>query len=330
MAEILVVGRIASEGMAILEARSDHDIRVVVDDDQGAIVAAARTANAILVRTTPIGADVIEAAAGLRVISRHGVGYDNVDVRALNARGIPLAIAANANRISVAEHTMAMLLTLAKAAVPHDAAVRAGHWAIRGEVLAFEIFKKRLLLLGFGRIGREVAVRARAFGMTVSVHDPFVEPAALAEFGCSGAGELDAAIAEADVISLHLPLDEATRHVIDARRLALMRPSAILLNTARGGLIDEVALAASLASGKLRGAGIDVFADEPPAPDNPLLLQKKALLSPHNAGVTEESMVNMATEAATNSLDVLDGRLDPAVIVNLDAVRPDAAGKVPA
>ena len=324
MAEILVVGRIAPEGMAILEARSDHDVRVVVDNDPGAIVAAAGTANAILVRTTPIGADVIEAATGLRVVSRHGVGYDNVDVRALNARGIPLAIAANANRISVAEHTMAMLLTLAKAAVPHDAAVRAGNWAIRSDVLAFEIFGKRLLLVGFGRIGREVALRARAFGMTVVVHDPFVDPAALAELGCSAAVDLDAAIAEADVISLHLPLDETTRHVIDARRLALMRPSAILLNTARGGLVDEAALAAALASGKLRGAGIDVFADEPPAPDNPLLIQKTALLSPHNAGVTVESMVNMATEAATNCLDVLDGRLDPAVIVNLDAV-----GKVP-
>ena len=321
MAEILVVGRIVPEGMAILEARPEHDVRVVVDDDQGAILAAARTANAILVRTTPIGAAVIKAAAGLRVVSRHGVGYDNVDVHALNARGIPLAIAANANRISVAEHTMAMLLTLAKAALSHDAAVRAGNWAIRGEVLGFEIFAKRLLLVGFGRIGREVAVRAKAFGMTVAVHDPFVDPAALAALGCSAAADLDAAIAEADAISLHLPLDATTRHVIDARRLALMRPTAILLNTARGGLIDEVALAAALAAGKLRGAGIDVFADEPPEPDNPLLHEKKALLSPHNAGVTAESMVNMATEAATNILDVLDGRLDPAVIVNLDAVR---------
>lgn len=320
MAEILVVGRIAAEGMAILEGRPDHDVRVVADDDPAALLAAARTAHGILMRTTPIGVDVIEAAAGLRVVSRHGVGYDNVAVGALNARGIPLAIAANANRVSVAEHTMTLLLALAKAAVAHDAAVRAGNWQMRAEVMAFELFRKRLLLLGFGRIGREVAIRARAFGMSVMVHDPFVDPAALGEVGCGVADDLDSAIAEADAISLHLPLSEATRHVIDARRLALMRPSAILLNTARGGLIDEVALAASLAAGALRGAGIDVFADEPPEPDNPLLAQKNALLSPHNAGVTVESMVNMATEAATNLLDVLDGRLDPAVIVNLDAV----------
>jgi D-3-phosphoglycerate dehydrogenase len=321
MAEVLVVGRIKPEGMAILEARPDFVIRVVDDSDPRAILEAARRADAILVRTTPIGADVIAAATKLRVVSRHGVGYDNVDVAALNARGIPLAIAANANRISVAEHTMAMLLTLAKAAVPHDQAVRAGNWAIRNQHLAFEVFDKQLLLVGFGRIGREVAMRARAFGMAVAVHDPFVDPAALADLGCTAAPSLDMAIAAADVISLHLPFSAATRHVIDARRLALMRPTAILLNTARGGLIDEVALASALASGALRGAGIDVFADEPPTADNPLLGQPNALLSPHNAGVTDESMVRMATEAASNILAVLDGTLDPGVIVNLDAVR---------
>lgn len=321
MLEVVVVGRIKPEGMAVLEARSGLGVRVVDGDDPATLLDAVATAAAILVRTTPIGADVIAAASALRVVSRHGVGYDNVDVAALNARGIPLAIAAAANRISVAEHALAMLLTLAKAALPHDAAVRAGNWAIRNELRAFEIFGKRLLLVGFGRIGREVASRARAFGMDVAVHDPYVDPAALADLGCSAAPSLDTAIAEADAISLHLPLTAATRHVIDARRLALMKPGALLVNTARGGLIDEQALARALAAGSLRGAGIDVFADEPPRPDNPLLAAPNALLSPHNAGVTDESMVRMATEAAQNILDVLDGTLDPGVIVNLDAVQ---------
>jgi len=321
MVEILVVGRIKPEGLAILAARPGIELRALDGDDPAAVLAAAATAAAILVRTTPIDADVIAAAPKLRVVSRHGVGYDNVDLAALNARGIPLAIAADANRISVAEHALAMLLALAKAAVPHDAAVRAGNWAIRNEFRAFEIFGKRLLLVGFGRIGREVASRARAFGMTVAVHDPYVDPAALADLGCQVAPSLDAAIAEADAISLHLPLTEATRHLIDARRLAQMKPGAILINTARGGLIDEAALAAALAAGRLRGAGIDVFAAEPPRPDNPLLAAPNALLSPHNAGVTDESMVRMATEAAQNILDVLDGELDPGVIVNLDAVQ---------
>ncbi len=320
MVEVLVIGRIKPEGLAVLEAREGLSVRFADEHDPAAVLDAARTADAILVRTAPICADVIAAARHLRVVSRHGVGFDNVDMAALDARRIPLAIAVNANRVSVAEHTMAMLLCLAKACPTHDAAVRGGDWAIRNRFLAFELMDKQLLLVGFGRIGSEVAKRAQAFGMRVVVHDPFVDAAVLDGLGCGVAPDLDRALPGADVVSLHLPLSEATRHVIDDRRLALMKSSAILLNTARGGLVDEVALAAALAAGRLRGAGIDVFADEPPRSDNPLLATGNALLSPHNAGVTDESMVRMATEAATNILDVLDGRLDPAVIVNLAAL----------
>jgi D-3-phosphoglycerate dehydrogenase len=325
MPEILVVGHIKREGLAVLEARPQLNIRVVDERRRGEVLAAAPMATAILARTAPIDRAVITAARNLEVVSRHGVGYDNVDVAALNERRIPLAIAANANRVSVAEHALTMLLVLAKDAVAHDHAVRTGNWLIRNEVRAFELMARRLLLLGFGRIGREVAVRARAFGMRVDVFDPYVEEESLAAVGASKAADLDAAIAAADAVSLHLPLNDATRHVIDARRLALMRPRALLVNTARGGLIDEAALATALGEGRLGGAGIDVFAEEPPPADSPLLKAPRLLLSPHNAGVTDESMIRMATEAATNILDVLDGRLDPAVIVNLEAVAGEAA-----
>jgi D-3-phosphoglycerate dehydrogenase len=325
MPEILVVGHIKREGLAVLEARPQLNIRVVDERRRGEILAAAPMATAILARTAPIDRAVITAARNLEVVSRHGVGYDNVDVAALNERRIPLAIAANANRVSVAEHALTMLLVLAKDAVAHDHAVRTGNWLIRNEIRAFELMARRLLLLGFGRIGREVAVRARAFGMRVDVFDPYVEEESLAAVGASKAADLDAAIAATDAVSLHLPLNDATRHVIDARRLALMRPRALLVNTARGGLIDEAALATALGEGRLGGAGIDVFAEEPPPADSPLLKAPRLLLSPHNAGVTDESMIRMATEAATNILDVLDGRLDPAVIVNLEAVAGEAA-----
>ncbi len=316
MSDVLVIGTIRPEGLAVLDARPDIRLHSLAETDRAGLLEAVGKATAILVRTSRIDRGVIEAAPGLRVVSRHGVGYDNVDLEALNERRIPLAIAANANRVSVAEHTLFMLLALAKQAVPHDAAVRGGNWAIRNRVAAFELAGRTLLLLGFGRIGREVALRARAFGMKVEVLDPFVDDADLAASGCVRAAGLEAALAHAHAVSLHLPLTPATRHIIDAEKLALMRPDALLINTARGGLIDEAALARALGEGRLGGAGIDVFEDEPPGTGNPLLAAPRALLSPHSAGVTDESMVRMATEAAANIVDVLDGRLDPAVIVN--------------
>ena len=316
MPDVLVIGTIRPEGLAVLEGHPDIRPHLLAEADRAGLVEAAGKAAAILVRTSRIDRGIIEAAPDLKVVSRHGVGYDNVDLDALNERRIPLAIAANANRVSVAEHALFMMLALAKQAVPHDAGVRGGNWAIRNRVAAFELAGRTLLLLGLGRIGREVALRARAFGMKVEVLDPFVDDAGLAASGCVRATGLEAALGRADVVSLHLPLSAATRHIIDAEKLALMRPEALLINTARGGLIDEAALARALAEERLGGAGIDVFEDEPPGADNPLLAAPRTLLSPHSAGVTDESMVRMATEAATNIVDVLDGRLDPAVIVN--------------
>jgi D-3-phosphoglycerate dehydrogenase len=320
MDEVLVVGHIKAEGMAVLERRTGVRVTVVDEARRSEIIDAAAAATAILARTAPIDAAVIGAAPRLRVVSRHGVGYDNVDVAALNARRIPLAISATANAVSVAEHAMTMLLMLAKDGLGHDAAVRAGNWRFRNEMRAFELMGRRLLLVGFGRIGREVAIRARAFGMAIDVFDPFLDAAALTETGAELVSDLDEALARADAVSLHLPLNAATRNLIDARRLKLMRREALLVNTARGGLIDEAALAAALHAGEIRGAGLDVFADEPPATDSPLFAAPRLLVSPHNAGVTDESMVRMATEAATNILAVLDGKLERGVIVNLDAI----------
>ncbi|MEZ5863799.1 MAG: hydroxyacid dehydrogenase [Geminicoccaceae bacterium] len=276
MADVLVIGTIRPEGLAVLEGRADIRLTKLAETDRAGLLEAAGRASAILVRTSRVDRAVIEAAPGLKVVSRHGVGYDNVDLEALNERRIPLAIAANANKVSVAEHALFMMLALAKQGVAHDTAVRGGEWAIRNRFAAVDLAGRTLLLLGFGRIGGEVAVRARAFGMTVEVFDPYVDDRSLAECGCRRATELESALREADVVSLHLPLSAATRHIIDAAKLALMRPTALLINTARGGLIDEPALARALTEGRLGGAGIDVFEDEPPDPANPLLAAPRA------------------------------------------------------
>jgi D-3-phosphoglycerate dehydrogenase len=273
-------------------------------------------ADAVVVRTNPVTAAMIDAAPSLKVVSRHGVGYDNVDLDALNRRGIPLMLAVNANRVAVAEHAFAMLLELFKHGRTFDAAVRAGDWASRNRLVPLELAGKTLLLLGFGRIGREVARRARAFGMRVLAHDPLLPPETIVEAGCEPAPDLMAALGQADAVSLHLPLGPGTRGLIGRERLRAMRRDAVLVNTARGGLVDEAALAEALREGRIRAAALDVLADEPPPADHPLLGLDSCLLSPHVAGTTAEAMVRMAEESVANALAGLEGRLDPAVVVN--------------
>ena len=317
MADVLVIGTIRPEGLAVFEGRRDIRLTKLAETDRAGLLDAAGRASAILVRTSRVDRAVIEAAPGLKVVSRHGVGYDNVDLAALNARRIPLAVAASANMISVAEHAIFMMLELAKAGRAHDRAVRADEWTpIRKRVLAFEPYERRLLIVGLGRIGRQVARRAQGFGMRTVAIDPHVAEGVFAAHGCERVEDLDRGLAEADIVSLHLPLSEATRNLIDGRRLGLMKPDALLINTARGGLIDEQALARALRDGTIGGAGIDVLEAEPPPADHPLFGLENVLLSPHNAGVTTQSMKRMGSEAAANIAAVLDGRLDPAVIVN--------------
>ena len=316
LAVVLVVGRVRPEGLRLLEARADVSVEVLEEPSAETILEAMPRANALVVRTAPITAAMIDAVPGLKVVSRNGVGYDNVDLPALNRRRIPLAVAATANRVAVAEHAFHMLLELAKHGRAFDAAVRRSDWGARHGRVPVELAGRTLLVVGFGRIGRELASRARAFGMRVLAHDPFVPESVMAEAGCEPAADLDAALTESHAVSLHLPLGEATRGLIGRERLRLMRRDALLVNTARGGLVDEAALAEALREGEIAGAGLDVFEDEPPPPDHPLLGLQNVLLSPHVAGVTQEASVRMAVESAENALAGLDGRLDPTTVVN--------------
>lgn len=315
MARVLVVGRIAEDGLAVLRD-AGHEVVTLEEGDAAALDAALPGTEAILVRTMRLQPEQLDRATGLRIVSRHGVGYDNVPIDHLTARGVPLAIAASANKVAVAEHAFWMILELLKRGREHDRAVRAGDWGFRARNAALEAAGRRLLLVGCGRIGSELGRRAVAFAMSVAVHDPY---AAAVPFALEP--DLDAALARADVVSLHLPLTTATRGLISRARLALLQPHAILVNTARGGLVDEVALAEALRAGRLRGAGIDVFADEPPATEHPLLDLPNVLLTPHSGGITAESAVRMAIEAARNIVDHLAGRLDPAVCVNPSVLR---------
>jgi D-3-phosphoglycerate dehydrogenase len=316
MPHVLVVGPLRPEGRELLERRPGLTFEILEQPTASSIMAAMPETDAIVLRTAPITAAMIEAAPHLKVISRHGVGYDNVDMAAMNARRIPMALAVSSNRVAVAEHAFLMLLELLKHGRAFDRAVRADDWGSRFRLIPLELAGRTLLIVGFGRIGREVAVRARAFGMRVLVSDPFVPAATIRAAGCEPVPELTAALPQADAVSLHLPLSAETRGLIGVEQLRAMRRDAVLINTARGGLVDETALCMALREGWIAAAGLDVLAEEPPPRDHPLFEAPNLLLSPHVAGMTLEAIIRMATESVGNALAGLDGRLDPACLAN--------------
>jgi D-3-phosphoglycerate dehydrogenase len=269
-----------------------------------------------------IDAALIARAPRLDLVARHGVGYDNVDVAALTARGIPLALVGDANALTVAEHTLYLMLAVAKRGIVRDRAVREGSWHGGAGGLGFELSGRTVLVVGLGRIGTRVARLCGAFGMTVLANDPYVSDETFAEFGATRVATLHEGLRAADVVTLHVPLNDETRHLIAAAELAAMPAHAILLNTSRGGVVDEAALAEALAAGAIAGAGLDVFAAEPTPPANPLLARDDVVLSPHFAGFTEECWERMSLRCAQNVLDAFAGRLDPAVVVNPKVMAP--------
>lgn len=320
MARVLVAGRIHPDGTAIL-----HEAGLEIDlfTDPGAALPPEllAQADALLIRYGVLHAADLDGMARLRVVSRHGVGCDNLPVAELAARGVPVTIVGAVTAVSVAEQVLAMLLALSKRIGDYDAAVRAGEWNIRDTLSPRELAGQRLLLLGFGRIGREVAKRARAFEMQVAVHDPLVTPEVIAEAGCTAVADWRAELPRADALTLHLPLKPETQGLIGVAELAMLPPHALVINAARGGMVDEVALHAAL-SGRMAagGAGLDCFAIEPVPPSHPLLALPNVLTSPHSASLTAQAARRMSMVAAQNVVAGLAGTLDPALIFNRKAL----------
>jgi len=314
--KLLIVEPFHAEGMKLIKARSDVAYEIIEAPSEAELMARIRDVDGVTLRTARLPAAVIERAERLKVVARHGVGYDNVDLEALNRRRIPLAITADANAISVAEHAMFLMLALAKRGVANDRATREGSWAVRNRLDRVDLYGQHVLVIGFGRIGREVALRCEAFGMQVSVHDPYVGHESIGRAGHHPVDDFRALLPEVDVLSVHVPLNGETSHMIGAVELAALPAHALVLNVSRGGIVDETALIEALRTDQIRGAGLDVFEDEPPARDNPLLGLDNVVLSPHAAGLTQQSAVRMAVSTARNVLAGLDGTLDPAMVVN--------------
>ena len=320
MPKVLIIQPFHEDGMKLFEARPDVAYEVV----EGALDELAykiAEADGVTIRTTPLPAEVLDCAQRLKVVSRHGVGYDNIDVDALTRRRIPLAIAADANATAVAEHTLYFMLALAKQGLRYDRATREGRWAVRNSLEAVDLMGRRVLVMGFGRIGREVARRCAAFGMAVMVYDPYVQANVIEAAGdYRSVPDFEAALPETDVLTVHMPLGADSRGLIGAAELAALPAHAFVINAARGGIIDEAALHDALTSGKIAGAGLDVFDREPPPDDHPLFALPNLILTPHSAGLSKEAAVRMAISTARNVLAGIDGKLDPSMVVNREVL----------
>ena len=314
--KVLVLGALHPEGMALFEDRDDVEVEILHDVSEENLLRHVPGTHGIAVRVARITRSIIEAAGCLEVVSRHGVGYDSVDVEACTDNGVRLTIAPRSNAPSVAEQAMMFLLALAKQVAVYDPLVRRGDWDDRFRTQPIDLDGRTLLVVGLGRIGSRVVRRARAFDMRVLGYDPYIAPEAIRAMGAEPVADYRAVLGEVDAVTVHCPRNDETLDMIGAAALAALRPGALVVNCARGGLVDEAALVAAIRSGHIAGAGMDVFDVEPPAADHPFFQEPRILMTPHSAGASLESLKRAAVQTVENILATFDGTLDPAVVVN--------------
>ena len=314
--KILVVQGLHEQGLQMLKNRTDIEFNVLMSDDENEILEAAKDVNGITVRTAKISSRIIEAANKLQVVSRHGVGYDSIDLVSLNNKKIPLTIAAHSNMISVAEQAMFFLLALSKNVFYYDDFTRKGDWTNRWDVKAWDLAQKNILVIGFGRIGSNFVKRALAFDMNVYVYDPYVEKEKVKISGAIPVDNISENLQKMDAVTLHCPKNDETTNLFTKKEFNLMKKSSFIINCARGGILNEEDLYEALKDENISGAGLDVFDVEPTPSSNPLFKLNNVILSPHIAGVTVESTVRMATETVQNVLDVLDDKVNQSVVIN--------------
>jgi len=318
--KVLVVQGLHEQGLEMLKQRSDIEFNVLLSDDENEILEAAKDVNGITVRTAQITEKIINSSKNLQVISRHGVGYDSINLKSLNNKKIPLTIAAHSNMISVSEQAMFFLLALNKNVFYYDDFTRKGDWTNRWDVKAWDLAGKNIMVIGFGRIGSNFVKRALAFDMNVYVYDPYIDHEKIKKSGAIPIQNFKNNLSKMDAITLHCPKNEETTNLFTKKEFQTMKKSAFIINCARGGILNEDDLYEALLNEKIAGAGLDVFDVEPTPSSNPLFKLKNVILSPHIAGVTVESTVRMATETVQNVLDVFDNKVNKSVIVNLEEI----------
>ena len=318
MKKILIIQPIHEEGINLLKDNSNFEYEVVDNIDTEFLKSKIKDCDGISIRTAKLSGDVIEAANNLKIISRHGVGYDNIDLEVSKKKDITLAITATANAVAVAEHVMFMILNISKRGSMYDDTVKSGKFNERNKLpKTVELWNKNILIAGFGRIGQALIKRCLGFEMNVFVFDPFVSKEFIEKRGGTKVDNLSETSKDMDAMSLHIPLNDETKNIINYELLKSMKKNCIIINAARGGIVNEVDLDRALNENLIFGAGLDVFETEPPAENNPLLKNKKVFLSPHTAAFTEECMTRMGKETIQNIFDFFDGNLENSKKVKL-------------
>ena len=316
--KILIIQPIHSAVIKLLEDNSDYDFEIVENTDNEFLKSKIKDCDGVSIRTAKLAGEVIDSSTQLKIISRHGVGYDNIDLESTKKNNITLAITATANAVAVAEHVMFMLLNISKKGNMYDETVKSGKFSDRNKLpKTVELWNKNILIAGFGRIGQALIKRCHGFEMKVFVYDPFVSKEIIEKNGGIKVDSLEEASKNMDAISLHVPLNEKTKNIINYDLLKNMKKNCIIVNAARGGVINEADLDKALNENLIFGAGLDVFEIEPPDSNNPLLKNNKVFLSPHTAAFTEECMIRMGKETAQNIIDFFDNKLDKSKIVKL-------------
>ena len=316
--KILIIQKVHEKGMELINNHPNFDVEVTDDTSVENLKSKIKDCDGASIRIAKLSGEVINEAKNLKIISRHGVGYDNIDLKTAKERDIKIAITANANAVTVAEHVMFVLLNIAKRRELYHTTVKEGNFKDRNKLpKTIEVWKKNFLIMGFGRIGKALIKRCLGFEMNVYVYDPFVDKDIIDKLGGEKVNNIEEAVKTMDVISLHMPLTDKTENLINYNLLKTMKKNCIIINAARGGIINEEDLNKALNEDLIFGAGIDVFKKEPPENDNPLLKNDKVYLSPHTAAFTDECMTRMGVETIQNIIDYFDDTLEKSKIVRL-------------
>ncbi len=320
MSKIAIVDKIHSDGIKLLEKNHKFQYEVIEDLSKKNLISKLPAFDGITLRRGKIDSEILEKCKNLKVISRHGVGYDNVDIKFLKKNNITLLVTATTASVSPAEHIMFMILNISKGKNFYDQAVRNGKFESIMHMKNnnnFELSNKKILIVGFGRIGRKLIKRCLGFEMKVYAYDPFVDKRIIESFGGIKVDDLNKSLKEIDILSLSVPLTEKTHNMINLEKMKIMKKSAVIINISRGGVVNERDLNEALNNKIIYGAGLDVFEKEPPINANPLLTNKNVLLSPHAATFTEECLSKMSIETVQNIINFFENKLDKSMIVKL-------------